>query len=324
MKANEVVERLTQAFPRSATWDRLAGEPYGPANVDPAAEVKRVLYCVTATSDVEEFYGRGGYDLLVAHHPFRPVSPIPSVVLHTALDCAPGGLNDIWRVALGIEDARPITGNLGWVGQIAPIDFAELLGRIRAVAGGIDGQVSSSRARIGSVAVCTGLGGMVAAEAAATGADAYVTGEARSAGVIDRHAGRHRGGTHPLGARWSRFGAGSPRNEGSGGCRAPWHRLVLGRGLWRQGGGVRDEEVPGSTGHGQGSSPGTSSTPQSDQARTQNPHPPRCLAGSLELEPPRLDLRSSAPDPQRTEKHLDPLDLDSLVGAESVAVLRSA
>jgi putative NIF3 family GTP cyclohydrolase 1 type 2 len=98
-------------------------------------------------------------------------------VLHTALDCASGGLNDLWCEALGLESVKPITGNLGWVGRIARMPFAHLEARVQAYAGGVEGQVVSPNRAVSSVVLCTGLGGWIADEALATGADVYVTGE---------------------------------------------------------------------------------------------------------------------------------------------------
>lgn len=177
MKAEQAVRRLLTAIPESETWERVRGEAYGPQGIVSGADVRRVLYCVTIGPAVEDYWRQGGYDLLVAHHPFRPRSPIPNVVLHTALDSVPGGLNDLWRDALGLEEARPITGNLGWVGRVPKVPFEKLVTRIRDFAGGIEGQVVSAKKSVSSVAICTGLGGFVADEAAATGADVYVTGE---------------------------------------------------------------------------------------------------------------------------------------------------
>jgi putative NIF3 family GTP cyclohydrolase 1 type 2 len=181
MKMQEAVERLLTAVPQSDTWERVNGETYGPEHIAPDACVRRVLYCVTITPEVESYFRKGGYDLLVAHHPFRPQDAIPNVVLHTALDCCSGGLNDQWRDLLQIQDARHITGNLGWFGRIRPIPFQQLRDRVRAFAGGIDGQVYSRKKLrkelVDTVAICAGLGGWIAEEAAATGADVFITGE---------------------------------------------------------------------------------------------------------------------------------------------------
>jgi putative NIF3 family GTP cyclohydrolase 1 type 2 len=177
MTVEEAVARLLTGVPRSATWRRAAGEAYGPQHTTGSQPVRRALYCVTVTPEVEQFFGTRQYDLLVAHHPFRPTAAIPNIVLHTALDCCAGGLNDLWRDALEMEHARPITDNLGWSGRIRPASFQHLVERVHAFAGGIDGQCSCRKDRIESVAVCSGLGGLVAQDAVATGADLFVTGQ---------------------------------------------------------------------------------------------------------------------------------------------------
>ncbi len=177
MTQSELVERLSSAFPRENTWARALGETYGPGGIDPAGVVHKVLYAVTVTRDVEDLFVEGGYDFLVLHHPFRPTRPIPHFVAHTALDCSPSGLNDIWRDALGMKETRPITDNLGHVGRIEAISFDELCGRVRAVSGHIEGQLRGPGRLVETVAVCTGLGGLIAREAAASGADVFITGE---------------------------------------------------------------------------------------------------------------------------------------------------
>lgn len=177
MRAYKAISKLLKAAPRSAAWKPYAAEPYGTRNVDPNSNVRRVLYCVTITREVEDYFWQGKYDLLISHHPIMPWSKVPCVILHTPLDCCPGGLNDQWRKALKVRDARPMIDNLGWTGAIGPMPFEEIVARVRGFAGDIIGQIYSKKSMVESVVICTGLGGSVTKEAAATGADVYVTGE---------------------------------------------------------------------------------------------------------------------------------------------------
>lgn len=176
MTQGDAVDRLLAAFPQTDAWPRLAGEAYGPGHLRRARRVSRVLYAVTCTPEVEDACVQGRYQLLVLHHPMRPLRPLPHVVLHTPLDCGVGGLNDLWRDALGIQNARHIVDNLGWYGP-CPMTMAELRRKVHHYVGGFVGQLHSTRYDVSSIAVCTGLGGWIAREAFETGADAFITGE---------------------------------------------------------------------------------------------------------------------------------------------------
>lgn len=175
MKASEVVDRLITRAPQSDSW---IVEPYGAYLVDGNAEVSKVLYCVTPTKAVVDHFLENKYDLLVSHHPF--VIGVPQVILHTALDCCPGGMNDQWRDAMGIKDAKHFDKNLGWYGDIDPTTFNDLVTKVEAFVGfplgwrhcdfGEDNFVKS-------VVICSGLGGLVENQAHATGAECYITGQ---------------------------------------------------------------------------------------------------------------------------------------------------
>jgi len=176
MKMNEVIDRLLARVPRDVEWCK--GEQYGAYNVVGNPEVTKVLYCVTPTPAVRTYMLRHGYQLLISHHPY--LAGCPQFIAHTALDCGVGGLNDLWRDALGVQQAEHFDDTLGWSGAIAPVPFAALVDQCRAFAGDVIGQrwtAPGTDGMIRSVVICTGLGGMVVGEAAATGADCYILGE---------------------------------------------------------------------------------------------------------------------------------------------------
>jgi putative NIF3 family GTP cyclohydrolase 1 type 2 len=178
MKAKEVINGLKTAIPTEIAWSQ--GEAYGPSNVDPEADIKKILYCVTATSQVVNFFKKNGYDLLVSHHPYR-VPSIPQFIAHTALDCCKGGLNDQWREALDIKDPKNFDGTLGWYGKIDPISFPDLIKKCeKFINHRVIGQTYSELKTIESVVVCSGLGGLVTDLARATKAQCYILGEAMS------------------------------------------------------------------------------------------------------------------------------------------------
>jgi len=177
MKAKDLIAMTTKAVPRAAEWDRAAGEAYGAYHIDHEADVKRVLYCVTPTPRLITFFKKSQYDVLISHHPY--VAGVPQLVFHTALDCCDGGLNDQWRDALDVTEAKHFDGNLGWFGKVRPIAFPVLVEKVRAFAGDVIGQVhwTGGTRMVESVVICTGLGGLVASEASATNADVYIIGE---------------------------------------------------------------------------------------------------------------------------------------------------
>ena len=174
MNAGTALSKLIAACPLKDSW---LDEPYGAYYFNFKKEVTSALYCVTPTKGVIEQFERGGYDILISHHPF--IARVPQVVLHTALDCTKGGLNDQWRDAIGVKNAKHFDDNLGWYGEIEPTDINGLRKKVRNFIG-VDpiGAVYSDLDTIRSVVICSGLGGMVEREAYATGADCYILGEA--------------------------------------------------------------------------------------------------------------------------------------------------
>lgn len=177
MKVNEITKILNAAIPYKDSW---ITESYGAFNIeDSNKDVKKILYCVTATNEVVEYFHKNKYDLLISHHPF--LVDVPILIYHTALDCCKGGLNDMWANFLEVKQAKHFSRNLGWVGKIDPISFDDLTTKIEKWIGyNIKGIKHSNGELITSVVICTGLGGMVYHEAANTKADCYITGELTS------------------------------------------------------------------------------------------------------------------------------------------------
>jgi len=182
MKAIELIKICTAAIPQEVEWSK--GELYGPYDVNPTSDIRKVLYCVTPTKQVVDYFQEGGYDILISHHPYKAnrfhsgkYENVPQLIFHTALDCCEGGLNDMWKDFLGVKDAQHFDGTLGWYGKIDPLPFDQLVEKVRGFSGGVDGLVISEKKIIESVVICTGLGGMVFDIARNTGADCYITGQ---------------------------------------------------------------------------------------------------------------------------------------------------
>ncbi len=170
-------------------------------------EVTRVLVALDLRAAVLDEARTQGADLVLVHHP--PIFPALSAVsaartagalvlraaadrvavvaAHTNLDSAAGGLNDLMAQALGMHDAVPILPaaadpalGLGRIGSIDPVPLSHLARRAvetfcprRANLG----MAGDSGRRVSRIAVCTGSGGSLVAQARAAGAEAYVTGD---------------------------------------------------------------------------------------------------------------------------------------------------
>lgn len=183
MKAKDLIALLNEKIPKADTW--RYPEPHGIPNrhksdstaLDLEKDIKRILYCVTPTSEVIKQFKDNNYDLLISHHPFTV--GVPQLIYHTALDCCEGGLNDMWRDALGVKDAKHFDEKLGWYGEIESIKFEDLCVKIEQFMGyPIIGQKYNELEEIKSVVICTGLGGMVTDMAQRSQADCYIIGEA--------------------------------------------------------------------------------------------------------------------------------------------------
>ncbi len=121
----DLVAFLKQVAPLelAADWDNV-----GLLLGDPAAEVRRVMTCLTVTPDTAAEAVESAVQLIVTHHPilFRAVkrltatTPEGRMLLslirsgaavyspHTAFDNAPGGINDILARRLGLTEVQPL------------------------------------------------------------------------------------------------------------------------------------------------------------------------------------------------------------------------
>jgi len=178
VKLSDLIRVANAACASSTAWDR--DEPYGPQDDvgNYNRDIKRVLYCVTPSFHIAEHAKKQSYDLIIAHHPY-PIRGVPMLIYHTALDCAEGGLNDMYRDHLGMQEGyKHFDGTLGWHGNLTkPMAFEDLVAKVKEFSGNIIGETWTELKTIKSVVVCTGLGGMVNELALASGADCYILGQ---------------------------------------------------------------------------------------------------------------------------------------------------
>lgn len=169
---------LNLVIPKEDSWCR---EMYGiQGTPDLAKKINKVLFCVTPTFDVERYAKDNNYDAIISHHPIPLVGDygIPHFIYHTALDCCKGGLNDMWRDALGLQNSVHFDKNLGWVGKVDPISPEDLIKKVESFTGTkIQGHNAFACDVVTSIAICTGLGGLVTDSLSSFKPDCYIVGE---------------------------------------------------------------------------------------------------------------------------------------------------
>ena len=120
--------------------------------VDCGREVSRVLVTLDITPEVVEEAAAGGCELIVSHHPviFSPLKKLTSrdvsfqlvqkgisaICMHTNLDAAEGGVNEVLAGIFGMRDWEVFADGCGRVGEVEPITVPELARKAQAVLGG--------------------------------------------------------------------------------------------------------------------------------------------------------------------------------------------
>ncbi len=201
MTVREFYAELEKKYPRelSAPWDNDGIM----CCADPCAEVKKVLLSLDATEGAIESAARGGYDVLLTHHPmiFRGVSAfvggrfpadrvlaalngrVTVISLHTRLDAADGGVNDAFAAALGFDPAtleKFGDGECPALGRIATMteetDADSLAALVKNVLCASSVRVTG-QGKVKRIALVGGAGKDLIGPAIAAGADVLVTGE---------------------------------------------------------------------------------------------------------------------------------------------------
>ena len=110
--------------------------------VDCGRPVDRVLVTLDITPEVVQEAAAKGCGLIVAHHPviFSPLkrleprdvpfqlvqNGISAICMHTNLDAAEGGVNEVLAGIFGMRNWEPFVGGCGRVGEVDPILVPEL------------------------------------------------------------------------------------------------------------------------------------------------------------------------------------------------------
>lgn len=202
MTVGELYTYLDSLYPRelSCSWDNDGIMVCGDEN----REVQRVLVALDANEKTLDYAVRGGFDVVVTHHPmlFRGLksvsgSSVPGrhtlmalthgitvLSFHTRLDAAPGGVNDALCAKLGLvaegtfgDDEAPTLGRLARFPE--PMSARDVAERIKVAldcqAVRLNGEPDTMVQRI---AVCGGDGKDFIYPALLAGAEVFLTGDA--------------------------------------------------------------------------------------------------------------------------------------------------
>lgn len=200
VKVQQVLEILEQIAPPelACSWDNVG------LLVDAGRPVTSIMTALDITADVVRDAAESGCELIVSHHPviFDPLrrvtaedvpamllqNGISAICMHTNLDAAAGGVNEVLADIFGMQDPEPFAEGCGRVGSIEPITVPqlacksqqELAARCNApdVGPAVQVKFADTGKPVQRLAVISGAGGSLFEEALAVGADCLLTGEA--------------------------------------------------------------------------------------------------------------------------------------------------
>ena len=174
---------------------------------DPEREVRRVLAVLDITEEAVDEAIRGGYDLILSHHPlvFRGIKSltdrdgvgrkllklvqngISAMSFHTRLDALTGGVNDLLAASLGLAEVTPFgTEQIGRIGTLpSAVSSEEFAHMVKATLNAPTVLLSSAGKRVSRVAVLGGSGRDDLFAAIAAGADTFLSGELGYHAMVD-------------------------------------------------------------------------------------------------------------------------------------------
>ena len=170
---------------------------------NPEDAVKGILVSLDCFDEVIDRAEDLGANLIVTHHPiiFNPLKTVLNdsliyklisknisvISMHTNLDIAEGGVNDVLCEAIGLYDVRTVAAHDGFLLRVGELDGAEdpysFARHLKEVLGGTVKYVVGNR-DIKTVMVCSGSGSGVTFDAIAQGVDAFVTAEVKHSHFI--------------------------------------------------------------------------------------------------------------------------------------------
>ena len=207
MKIKELYQYMDTRIPRSLSceWDNdgLMCCPDGDR------EVRRVLIALDVTDEICDTAIAGGYDVIVAHHPFifkglkaingedhisakaiKLISCGISVMsFHTRLDALCGGVNDMLAALLDLENVSVFGDGdetIGRIGELsAPMNIGDFAKKVKKALKAPVVLYTDAKKDVKRVAVLGGSGSDDIGAAIAAGADTYVSGELKYHDMTD-------------------------------------------------------------------------------------------------------------------------------------------
>ena len=162
--------------------------------VDCGGDVRRVLVTLDITPEVVAEAAAKQCTVIVAHHPviFDPLrrvtaedvpamllqNGISAICMHTNLDAAPGGVNDVLADLLRIENRRDFADNCGRIGTLNVPTTAQQLAETCSRMLHTHCKFVEADHPVEKLAEVSGAGGSYLQQAIDEGADCLVTGEA--------------------------------------------------------------------------------------------------------------------------------------------------
>ena len=203
----QVEQSLFDWAPRylAESWDNV-GHLVG----DPGREVHRILVSLDITEQVVQEAVDGGFDLIVSHHPvmnctWYPVQTlrtddrqgriltklaenrISAICMHTNLDAADGGVNDVLAEKLGLQGLSPLTEEkIGRIGTLkCEIPLVEFTHSVIELLGCNGLRYVDAGRPVHRVAVGGGACGCYIPQAVAAGCDTFVTSDLKYNDFLD-------------------------------------------------------------------------------------------------------------------------------------------
>ena len=162
--------------------------------------VRRVLVSLDVTQAViHEAVFKARADLIVSHHGVRSSRPtddtdaglvllhlcqtgVASIAMHTNLDAARGGVNDVLATLIGLEDVAVFDelygiGRLGWL--LRPMTVQNFASHCKKAVKTCVARYHDAGRPVQTVAVGAGGGGAVLEDAIRAGCDTYFTGDVK-------------------------------------------------------------------------------------------------------------------------------------------------
>ena len=174
---------------------------------EPQRQVKRVLLALDTTSEVVDAAIEGGFDLIIAHHPFifkglkaindenyvseKAIKLIRAGVsvfsFHTRLDALEGGVNDVLALEIGLENIEKFGDEgIGRIGDLfEPESPSEFAYRVKEWLDAPYVNLADCGKECRRVAVLGGSGSDDIRAAIEAGADTFVSGELKYHDMTD-------------------------------------------------------------------------------------------------------------------------------------------